>query len=228
MEGGALAPQDRIAFFRSDSNRSGMRQLALGISPPRRPTLANFIAGANGELLARLRALADGSLPEAIVYLWGEPGSGRSHLLAATEAAAARAGGVVTADDVEKLDEAAQVALFNAINSAREAHGAVLAAGNAPPAQLPLREDLKSRLAWGLVYQVKPLTDAERALYLRAEAERRGMKLADEVIWYLLEHVERDLPTLGGILEHLDRTSIELRRQVTLPLVREALRSLEP
>jgi DnaA family protein len=205
-----------------------MRQLALGISPPCRPTLENFIAGANGELLARLRALADGSLAEAIVYLWGEPGSGRSHLLAATAAAATRPGGVVAADDVEKLDEAAQIALFNAINSAREARGAVLAAGNAPPAQLPLREDLKSRLAWGLVYQVKPLTDAERALYLRAEAERRGMKLADEVIWYLLEHVERDLPTLGGILEHLDRTSIELRRQVTLPLVREALRSLEP
>jgi DnaA family protein len=205
-----------------------MRQLALGISPPCRPTLENFIAGANGELLARLRALADGSLAEAIVYLWGEPGSGRSHLLAATGAAATRPGGVVAADDVEKLDEAAQIALFNAINSAREARGAVLAAGNAPPAQLPLREDLKSRLAWGLVYQVKPLTDAERALYLRAEAERRGMKLADEVIWYLLEHVERDLPTLGGILEHLDRTSIELRRQVTLPLVREALRSLEP
>jgi DnaA family protein len=205
-----------------------MRQLALGISPPCRPTLENFIAGANGELLARLRALADGSLAEAIVYLWGEPGSGRSHLLAATAASATRPGGVVAADDVEKLDEAAQIALFNAINSAREARGAVLAAGNAPPAQLPLREDLKSRLAWGLVYQVKPLTDAERALYLRAEAERRGMKLADEVIWYLLEHVERDLPTLGGILEHLDRTSIELRRQVTLPLVREALRSLEP
>lgn len=204
-----------------------MRQLALGISPPRQPRFDNFIAGANGEALARLRALADGSLAETIVYLWGEPGSGRSHLLAATAAAATRPGGVTTADDVERLDEAAQIALFNTINAAREAHGAVLAAGNAPPAQLLLREDLKSRLAWGLVYQVKPLTDAERALYLRAEAERRGMRLPDEVIWYLLEHVERDLPSLGGILDMLDRTSIELRRQVTLPLVREALRAME-
>jgi DnaA family protein len=204
-----------------------MRQLALGISPPRQPKLDNFIAGANGELLARLRALADGSLAEGIVYLWGEPGSGRSHLLAATAAEATRPGGVILADDVERLDEAAQIALFNAINAARDSHGAVLSAGSAPPAQLPLREDLKSRLAWGLVYQVKPLTDAERALYLRAEAERRGMRLADEVIWYLLGHVERDLPSLGAILDHLDRTSIELRRQVTLPLVREALRALE-
>jgi len=204
-----------------------MRQLALGISPPSEPRLDNFVSGANGELLARLRALADGSLPEAIVYLWGEPGSGRSHLLAATAAAATRPGGVTIADDVERLDEGAQIALFNAINAAREAHGAVLAAGNAPPAQLALREDLKSRLAWGLVYQVKPLTDPERAIYLRAEAERRGMRLADEVIWYLLSHVRRDPPSLLAVLEHLDRTSLERHRKVTMPLVREALKALE-
>jgi DnaA family protein len=205
-----------------------MRQLALGISPPRQPRLDNFVCGANGELLARLRALADGSLPEAIVYLWGEPGSGRSHLLAATAAEATRPGGVTIADDAERLDEAGQIALFNAINSARESHGAVLAAGNAPPAQLPLREDLRSRLGWGLVYQVRPLTDPERALYLRAEAERRGMRLSDEVIWYLLEHVRRDLPSLGAIMDELDRASLERHRQVTLPLVREALKGIEP
>jgi DnaA family protein len=204
-----------------------MRQLALGISPPSEPRLDNFVAGANGELLARLRALADGTLPEAIVYLWGELGSGRSHLLTATAAAAARPGGVTLADDVERLDEATQIALFNAINAAREAHGAVLAAGSTPPAQLPLREDLKSRLAWGLVYQVRPLTDPERAIYLRAEAERRGIRLADEVIWYLLSHVRRDLPSLGAILELIDRTSLERQRQVTLPLVREALKALD-
>jgi len=204
-----------------------MRQLALGISPPPEPTLDNFVPGANAELVARLRALADGSLPESIVYLWGEPGSGRSHLLAATARAATRHGGVAIADDVEKLDEAAQIGLFNAINAARESGGAVLAAGSAPPAQMALRDDLRSRLGWGLVYQVKALTDAERALYLRAEAERRGMRLADEVIWYLLRHVRRDLPSLLAILEHLDRYSLERQRNVTLPLVREVLRSFE-
>jgi DnaA family protein len=204
-----------------------MRQLALGISPPPEPTLDNFVPGANAELVARLRALADGSLTESIVYLWGEPGSGRSHLLAATARAATRPGGVVIADDVEALDEASQLALFNAINAARESGGALLAAGSAPPAQLALREDLRSRLGWGLVYQVKALSDAERALYLRAEAERRGMRLADEVIWYLLTHTRRDLPSLLAVLEHLDRDSLERQRHVTLPLVREALRKLE-
>ena len=198
------------------------RQLALPISPPPEPTLENFVPGANAELLARLRALAAGELAESVLYLWGEPGSGRSHLLAAS----ARPG-LVVADDVERLDDAGQIALFNAINAARDAGGTVLAAGNAPPAQLALREDLKSRLAWGLVYQVKPLTDAEKALTLHGEATRRGLKLSDEVVWYLLTHVRRDLHSLTGLLDRLDRTSLEQRRAITLPLVRELIRSLE-
>jgi len=198
------------------------RQLALPISSPPEPTLENFVTGANAELLARLRALAAGELAESVLYLWGEPGSGRSHLLAAS----ARPG-LVVADDVERLDDEGQIALFNAINAARDAGGTVLAAGNAPPAQLALREDLKSRLAWGLVYQVKPLTDAEKALTLHGEAARRGLKLSDEVVWYLLTHVRRDLHSLTGLLDRLDRTSLEQRRAITLPLVRELIRSLE-
>ena len=200
-----------------------MRQLALGISPPPDPSFDNFVTGASGELVARLREFSDGRLAESIFYLWGEAGSGRSHLLAAAARAATRP--LVVADDVERLDAAGQQALFNRINEARDSGGAVLAAGDAPPAQLPLREDLRSRLAWGLVYQVKPLTDAERARYLQAEAERRGMRLADEVVDYLLSHVRRDLPSLGAILERLDRLSLEQQRPVTLPLVREALKA---
>ena len=199
------------------------RQLALPLSPPPAPTLDNFVPGANAELLARLRQLAAGELAESVLYLWGEPGSGRSHLLAAS----ARAG-LTVADDVERLEEPRQIALFNAINAARDAGGTVLAAGNAPPAQLALREDLKSRLAWGLVYQVKPLTDAEKALTLHGEAARRGLKLSDEVVWYLLTHVRRDLHSLTALLEQIDRASLEQRRAVTLPLVRELIRSLEP
>ncbi len=196
-----------------------MKQLALGISPPLQPTLDNFVPGANAELLARLRELVSGSSAENIVYLWGEAGSGRSHLLRACSR-----DGLHVADDVEALGEELQIELFNRINEARQSGGAVLAAGNAPPAQLPLREDLKSRLAWGLVYQVKALSDAERAVYLRGEAERRGMRLADDVIWYLLSHVRRDLPTLAAILGELDRASLEKQRQITLPLVRETLK----
>ncbi|HSG75333.1 MAG TPA: DnaA/Hda family protein [Burkholderiales bacterium] len=198
------------------------RQLALPLSAPPVPTLENFVPGANGELLERLRELAAGRLREAVIYLWGAAGCGRSHLLAAS----ARPG-VTLADDVEALDAAGQQGLFNAINRAREDGGTVLAAGAAPPAQLALREDLRSRLGWGLVYEVKPLTDAERAVYLRAEAARRGLRLADEVVWYLLTHVKRDMPSLRALLEQLDRASLEQRRPVTLPLVREALKAFE-
>ncbi len=197
-----------------------MRQLPLQISAPAEPRFENYLAGANIEALARIRALAAGRPHEAIVYLWGEPGSGRTHLL---RAAAHANPELFIADDVETLDSAAQQALFVAVNAARDGQAAVLAAGAAPPAQLPLREDLRSRLAWGLVYQLKPLADAEKALYLRAEAARRGLRLSDEVLWYLLNHLPRDLGSLHGVLEVLDRYSLASQRAVTLPLVREAL-----
>jgi len=196
-----------------------MKQLALGISPPPQPTLDNFVTGANAELVARLREFRDGNFAESVLYLWGESGSGKSHLLSACD-------GPNVVDDVQKLDEASQIGLFNAINEARQSGGRVLAAGNAPPAQLPLREDLKSRLAWGLVYQVRTLTDDERGVFLRTEAERRGMHLADDVISYLLTRMRRDLPSLTAILDKLDRASLEQKRLITLPLVRDTLKAL--
>ena len=204
-----------------------MRQLALGFTPPALPSFDNFVAGANGELVETLRELTQGHPGEAVVYLWGEEGSGRSHLLAATVRSSAPGRSPVIADDVQRLDEVQQLELFNRIHEARESGGRVIAAGDAPPAQLALREDLKSRLGWGLVYQVKPLTDAEKALFMRGEAERRGLRLADEVLWYLLNHVRRDMPSLCAILEHLDQFSLERQRHITLPLVREALRTLD-
>ena len=199
-----------------------MRQFALDISPPPQPTLDNFVAGANAELVARLRELAPGNYPECILYLWGEAGSGKSHLLRACERP-----GIHVVDDVEALDEERQIQLFNRINEARQSGEIVLAAGDAPPARLALREDLRTRLAWGLVYQVKTLSDTERAVFLRAEAERRGMRLADEVIGYLLSRVRRDLPSLAAILEQLDRASLERQRPITLALVRETLKGPE-
>jgi DnaA family protein len=202
-----------------------MRQLSLAISPPPQPTLDNFVAGANAELLARLREFRAGKFPDIVLYLWGEPGSGKTHLLRACGVLRACPAPVV-ADDVEKLDEASQIALFNAINEARQSGGKVLAAGSAPPAQLPLREDLRSRLAWGLVYQVKPLTDEERAVFLRGEAGRRGMRVGDDVIGYLLSHVRRDPPSLVAVLDQLDRASLESQRRITLTLVRETLKAL--
>ncbi len=197
-----------------------MRQLPLAISPAAEPSLDNYVAGANREALERVRALVEGTLREAVLYLWGEPSSGRTHLLRA----AARANpSVVAADDVEELDPQAQQHLFSAINAARDGGPPVLAAGSAPPASLRLRDDLRTRLAWGLVYQLKPLTDADKALHLRTEAARRGLRLTDEVVAYLLSRLPRDLATLNAVLERLDRHSLARQRPVTLSLVREVL-----
>ena len=197
-----------------------MRQLPLPISAAAQPSLDNYVAGANAEALERVRELAAGRLREAILYLWGEPGSGRTHLL---RAAAAANPAIVTADDVETLDPERQQALFNAINAAREGGPGVLAAGGVPPARLALREDLRTRLGWGLVYQLKPLSDPEKASHLRAQAAHRGLELSDEVVWYLLNHLPRDLASLHAVLDRLDRHSLARQRPVTLPLVRDAL-----
>jgi len=197
-----------------------MQQLPLAISPRLEPAFDNFVAGPNAEALARVRALAAGTLGERILYLWGETGSGRSHLLAA----AARANpALVVADDVQRLGASEQRALFVAINEAREGGPAVLASGDQPPANLALRPDLKSRLAWGLVYQLLPLNDSDKACHLKSLAGARGLLLSDEVAGYLLTRLPRDMASLDAVMEVLDRYSLMRQRALTLPLVREAL-----
>lgn len=205
-----------------------MHQLILDISPPPAPSLANFVPGDNAELLAALEALAAGAPSETVIYLWGEPGSGRSHLLTSVVSAMTAPGRVRVVDDVDRLDGPGQIALFNAINAARESGSTVLASGPCAPLGLRLREDLRSRLGSGLVYQVRPLSDEDKLHYLRTEATRRGLQLSDDVIGYLLTHVRRDMPSLGAILDALDRLSLEQQRAVTLPLVRTALNGARP
>ena len=197
-----------------------MQQLPLGISPAAEPAFDNFVAGRNAEALARVRDLAQGTLRERIVYLWGEAASGRTHLLSA----AARSNpSLVIVDDVQLLDRAGQHALFLAINEARDTGPGVLAAGSQPPAQLELREDLRTRLAWGLVYQLLPLGDEDKARHLKAAAATRGLQLSDDIVGYLLTRLPRDMRSLQSIMEVLDQYSLMRKRPLTLPLVREAL-----
>ena len=103
----------------------------------------------------------------------------------------------------------------------------MIAAGRATPAALPLREDLRSRLLSGLVFQLQPLADDEKAAALAAHAAARGMKLPAEAVDHLLRRLPRDLGTQFAVLDAVDRYSLALKRPVTLPLVREALRALD-
>jgi len=156
-----------------------MQQLLLELAPPPPPTLENFFAGRNGAALKALReALEDG---ERFVFLWGPGGSGKTHLLRAfSEAAAAAKREAAAIDDVGRLGEAERVALFDLCNRLRGSKGALAASGSAPPAQLALRADLRSRLASGIVLQLHPLSDADKAAALSAHAAGRGMALDRE------------------------------------------------
>ena len=107
----------------------------------------------------------------------------------------------------------------------RGASGVLIAAGPRPPAALPLRPDVATRLAWGLVYEVRALTDAEKAVAMNERALERGFELPGEVCEYVLRHGRRDLPSLIAFIDALDRCSLEGRRPVTVPLARELIRS---
>jgi DnaA family protein len=203
-----------------------MQQLLLELAPPPAPTLENFSPGTNGAALKALRHALEGG--EGFVFLWGPGGSGKTHLLRAFSGAAAAAKrDAVTADDVGRLGEAEQVALFDQCNRLRASGGTLAASGDAPPAQLALRPDLRSRLASGIVLQLHPLGDADKAAALSGHAALRGMALEPGLIAYLLSHFDRDMGTQIAMLDALDRYSLQRKRPVTLPLLKEALRLVE-
>lgn len=171
-----------------------------------------------------------------MVYVWGAPGSGKSYLLAAW-ANACRARGLnvevtgldaaqaVIADQIDQWDDAQQRAGFAAYNRVRDAGGLWLAAGNVAPAELPLMPELQSRLGWGLVFQLQGLDDTEKRAALVQHAESLGFRLEPQVVDYLLNHTARDMQSLLRVLEALDRFSLETRRPITLPLLRQLLRA---
>jgi DnaA family protein len=203
-------------------------QMVLELSTAPEPTFDNFIVGRNARIVAALRAAAHGFSRDS-VYVWGEPGSGRSHLLEATVETARSAGredAIVTIDDVQLLDAAGQVQAFDAFNAARDRRGAFVAVGDAAPRELPVREDLRTRLGAGLVFELVPLGDDEKRDALREHARARGMALGDDVLAYLLTRLPRNLGRQIAVLDALDRYSLAHKRAITLPLVREGLAAL--
>ncbi len=194
-----------------------MKQLLLDIKPAAAPSLDNFIVGRNAEALASLKQAISGGQPR-FIYFWGEKGSGKSHLLSACEAISMR-----VADDVHMLDNDAQIALFNTYNQQKEAGELLICAGLHAPNQMHLRDDLATRLAWGLVYQLQPLNDDEKANALKNHALERGMKLPDEVTDYCLRYLRRDLPSLMAVLDALDEWSLIEKKPVTVPMLKKLL-----
>ncbi len=221
-----------------------MKQLALELASPPAPTLDNFVVGENAEVLAALRALVRGG-GERFIYVWGGSGSGRTHLLLAVMQAMREAGravqlyaagvvpdaqagaNVVGVDDVQRLAASAQIELFNIFNKLKDDSGVLVVTGDVPPARLQLREDLLTRLAWGLVYEVQALSGSDRRAAMRDYAAARGFELPDAVADYLLVHAPRDLHTLHVMVDWLDRLSMEQKRAITVPLAREVLQAAQ-
>jgi DnaA family protein len=185
--------------------------------PPQ--TLGNFVIGHNAEALANIKSLLDDSADAAFIYLWGPAGSGKSHLLNA-----ARNLGAHIADNVHLLDNEAQIELFNTYNQLKDAGGKLITAGLHAPTQMNLRNDLATRLAWGLVYQLQALSDVEKTEALKNHATERGIRLPAEVIAYCLRYLRRDLPTLMSVLNALDEWSLTEKKPVTVPMLKKLLR----
>ena len=200
-----------------------MKQLLLDIQPPARPSFENFVAGRNAEALHSLDLALKGHESARFIYLWGESGSGKSHLAAAHQYLSTQA---IVVDDVQLLDDAAQIKLFNTYNELRsntDFGKTLVVTGNAAPTQMYLRDDLATRLAWGLTYQLQPLSDEEKALALMSHADARSMRLPTEVITYCLRYLQRDLPTLISTINALDEWSLITKKPVTVPMLRQLL-----
>lgn len=195
-----------------------MKQLLLNILPPPSPVLENFIPGQNAEAVRSLQMVIAGQASTRFMYVWGASGSGKTHLLLAAQAMGAH-----IADDVHLLDEASQIALFDTYNQIKASSGVLVTSGLYAPGQMGLRNDLATRLAWGLVYQLQPLSDDEKATALRTHARARGMQLPDDVIAYCLRHLRRDLPSLMSVLDALDEWSLTTKKPVTVHLLKKRL-----
>jgi DnaA family protein len=224
-----------------------MRQIALDIAMPGPATLDNFFPGPNSAVHAHLQRLVQGQpVSDALAvptYLWGPEGSGKTHLLRAVEeglrARGASAGwmdasgaappefdeswAMVLMDDVHLYSAEQQHSGFQWFVQAHSLQRPVLAAGSSAPADLLLREDLRTRLGWGHIFVLQPLDEAQSRAVLRQAADARGLFLSDEVMDYTLRRFSRDLGSLLALLDELDRYALQTQRAITIPLIRSML-----
>ena len=216
-----------------------MKQLVLDLGAEQARSLDTFEVGQNAELAHLMRQFAGRTAREHFAYLWGESAAGKSHLLQGLAASpGSRLIGpegtredftyapdvsLYLLDDCDQLSADAQIDAFALFNQIRE-HGAyMVCTGPVPPAVLPVREDLRTRMGWGLIYQIHALSDEEKIAALTHAAEARGLTLSASVLPYLLSHFKRDMRSLSTMLDALDQYSLETQRPVTLPLLRDLL-----
>lgn len=228
-----------------------MKQIPLDIGLTPRPRLHTLVIGPNAQVLAHVRqVLQQPHLPATPTYVWGPAGSGKSHLLQAVlqdlheqgrmagwlDARSTCDGYVrefdprwsaVLLDEVDLYTPAQQHTAFNwFINALTPQQGEprwVLAAGSLPTSDLPLREDVRTRLGWGQVFALQPLGDDDVHTALQQAATERGLELGDDVVRYMLTRFSRNLGSLNELLAMLDDYSLQTHRALTVPLLKQML-----
>ena len=194
-----------------------MDQLLLDIQPPSIKSLENFIIGDNSEAINIIKKfLTDKSLQ--FFYLWGVEGSGKSHL-----SDVVKRGNIFVIEDIETKNNMEQVEAFNIFNDCKENSKKLFITGANSPNNMGLRSDLASRLSWGLVYQIKALTDSEKKLALLNHSKQKGMSCNENVIEYCMRHLQRDLHYLIATLDALDNWSLKMKKPITIPLLKKLL-----
>lgn len=218
-------------------------QLILDVLPVVPPRFDNFVTGRNEETVSGLLGLAAGQS----IYVWGEHGSGKTHLLrAATRLHGLYLdstsdslpdpgepivpGSIFAVDDVQHLSEDQAAALFGLFNQWKISQNTpeaftLLTSGNCAPRQLEIREDLRTRLAWDLVYRLETLSDDERRSALLQRASDKGIPLSTEVTNWMFNYYARDMSALSSLLDALDRYSLAEKRSITVPLLKSYLQS---
>lgn len=216
------------------------------IDPPA-PRLADGVVGRNAQALEALRAFATGAQAGgfATFCLWGAPGSGKSFWLGAWQAELPKLATLVNCanaqqsqqaladtplgprlwllDNLDQSSEDTIEALFRLYNGAREHGQRIVAATSAAPIHLMLREDLRTRVGQGLVFELHELSDDEKKEALRERALKVALPLSEEALSYLMTRLPRDLGLLTRVLDALNELSLSKKRPATLPLLKELL-----
>jgi DnaA family protein len=227
-------------------------QLPLNLGLKDSATFASYVPGANAQAVAYLSRLAGGSW-EPGVYLWGLPGTGKSHLLQAVCHAASVAGTAaiylpmqladrfpsealngmenvsrVCIDDIHAIAGRRdwETALVHLLDRIHVAGGGLVVTGKAAPVALGLElPQLTSRLAGGLTLQLQPLDEADKLQALQWRAARRGLELTAEAGRYLVRHYGQDMGVLCAALDTIDQASLAAQRRLTIPFMRRVLGS---
>lgn len=227
-------------------------QLPLGIQLQDPVSFDNFLPGQNQSAYEFVQHLIDGQgQGKSSVFLYGIPGTGKTHLLQAACQHLTQRGGssaylpltqfqqfstemldgleqleLVCIDDIQKIAQVPvwETALFHLFNRLCDNSTPLLITAAARPDNLGLTlDDLVSRLFWGGIFELQPLDDDAKVKILQQHAQNIGIALSQDVAAYLLHHCSRDLQTLMQWLQQLDYISLAQRKKITLPLVRHLL-----